>query len=220
MYGGDYQSVIAGMILAMGIVVGFSAILGLVMYVFESIGMYSISRRRIPGTSGFAWIPILRWFKLGQIADDAVLHKRGSRTHFMVLMPVFQIAGGILTGIGGFLALISFDFSTTTWHDLLQNGSQNIMDQISRGEISASAASLTAGMIFLAVGYILVVIASVMMYICYYHIFKSCAAGYIAFFVLSLVFPVTIPFFLFAVRKKDNPSWYQEVSLAEEEEAA
>ena len=50
-------------------------VFALVFYVFKGIGMYTISRRRHLSASALAWIPFISMFKLGQIADDAVLKK-------------------------------------------------------------------------------------------------------------------------------------------------
>ena len=181
-------------------------VIGIIMYIFQAIGMYSISKRRKLGTSAFAWIPILNTIKMGQIADDAVLHKRGSRTHFMVLMPVFYIAGGILCCIGYFLILISFNLNTNELIAIIREGGANIPALIRSG--SFSEGSMITGVILMLIGYLVALISTVMEYICLYHIFKSCVPAYTVFFVLSLLFVVTIPFFLFAVRKKDNPDFY------------
>ena len=181
-------------------------VIGIIMYIFQAIGMYSISKRRKLGTSAFAWIPILNTIKMGQIADDAVLHKRGSRTHFMILMPVFYIAGGILYSIGFFLSMIAFNLNRTDLIVIIREGNLDIPSLIRSGRFSEG--SLITGIILIAIGYLFLLISTVMQYICLYHIFKSCVPTYTVFFVLSLLFVVTIPFFLFAVRKKDNPDFY------------
>lgn len=209
MYVGDVNNVVAAAAVVLVIFAVIIGILGIVMYIFQAIGMYSISRRRKLGTSGFAWIPILNWFKMGSIADDAVLHKRGTRTHFMPLMPIFQIAGVVLCTVGCFLTVLAFNGPGLNWVEVFQGGPGRVAQVISTGEVSRG--SLTAGIIMLAIGYILILIATVMMYICLYHIFKSCASNYVPFFVISLIISLTVPFFLFAVRKKDNPAFYNAV---------
>ena len=185
-----------------------SLVIGIILYIFQAIGMYSISKHRNLGTSGFAWVPILNTFKMGQIADDAVLHKRGSRTHFMVLMPVFYIAGGILCSIGYFLSLISFNLNSDEIRMIFREGTIDIPSLVRSG--SFSKGSLITGGILLVIGGILLLVSTVMEYICLYHIFKSCSQTYVAYFILSLLFTVTIPFFLFAIRKKDNPEFYKD----------
>ena len=89
---------------------------------------------------------------------------------------------------------------------IIRNGTIDVPSLIRSG--SFSRGSLVTGLILMAVGYIFVLVASIMEYICLYHIFKSCVPTYTVFFVLSLLFMVTIPFFLFAVRKRDNPDFY------------
>lgn len=185
-----------------------AAVVGLIMYIFQAIGMYSLSKRRKLGTSAFAWIPILNAFKMGQIADDAVLHKRGTRSHFMVLMPVFSIAGGVLYGIGSFLTLIAFNFSASDISNIIGHGMNDLPYLIRSGNVSEG--SMITGMILIIIAYIFILIASVMEYIVLYHIYKSCSTSYTAYFILSLIFAITIPFFLFAIRKKDNPEFYKD----------
>ena len=206
MYINNLQSVFAVFAAVIGLISVFAAVMGLVLYIFQAIGLYSIGKRRIPGTSGFAWIPILNVFKMGQIADDAVYHKRGTRSHFVVLMPVFYIAGVVLSGIGIFLQIISLNINIQVSDPSRIFGEVPYL--IESGTVSQG--TLTAGVILLVVGYVLVLIATVLEYVCLYHIFKSCSTSYVAFFVLSLIFAVTIPFFLFAVRKNDNPDYYFE----------
>lgn len=177
----------------------------LVFYVFKGIGMYTISHRRQLGASALAWIPVLSMFKLGQIADDAVLKKRGKRTHFVVLYPIFQIAGGVLSCVSVFLDLVALRISP------------ELIDSVLRGEFRILVRHAQeaiydpvfyVGIAIAAIGYILAVIASVFLFISLYHIYKSCFGKYVVLFVLSLVFSFLYPIFLFAVRKQDSSVWY------------
>lgn len=182
-------------------------VIGIVMYVFQAIGLYSISRRRNIRLSGFAWIPILNLFKLGQIADDAVLNKRGKKSHFMVTMPVFYIASGIIVFVGTALCALSMNLTSADIQIILEQGSEGFQSVLS--SVSYAPEALTAGTIIFIVGYILMIVSTVMINVCYYHIYKSCTTSYIVMFVLSLIFNVVVPFLLFAVRKKDNPAYYK-----------
>ena len=50
----------------------------------------------------------------------------------------------------------------------------------------------------------MVVIATVYMYLCCYDLYNSCnPSNGVLFLVLSIIFSVTLPFFIFACRKKD-----------------
>ncbi|MBO7730335.1 MAG: hypothetical protein J6S31_05710 [Lachnospiraceae bacterium] len=180
-------------------------VFALIFYIFKGVGMYTISRRRQLSASALAWIPFISMFKLGQIADDAVLKKRGRRTHYVALYPIFLIAGGVLSGVSTFLNLVAIRFSP------------ELVDSIFRGEIdmlqrnaqeAISDPVFYIGLAIAAISYILLAIASVFLNVSLFHIYKSCTGKYIVFFVLSLVFSFLYPIFLFVVRKNDSPIWY------------
>lgn len=201
-------------LIILSVIAAFSAVLGITAYVFQAIGLYSISRRRGLGTSGFAWVPILNWFKFGQIADDAVYHKNGRRPHFLVFYPVTFLAGFIILATGGFVASTSVHFSAAAM-DQIQRG--NMEAFFSRGFARiASQSGFTIGIILFLVGTLLLLICSVLQYICLYHIYRSCSGKWVVMFVLSFVFQIVIPFFLFAIRKNNNPSSYFPVPPAAE----
>lgn len=180
-------------------------VFALIFYIFKGIGMYTISRRRQLSASALAWIPFISMFKLGQIADDAVLKKRGRRTHYVALYPIFLIAGGVLSGVSTFLNLVAIRFSP----ELVDSIFRGEFDMLQRNAQEAiSDPVFYIGLAIAAISCILLAIASVFLNVSLFHIYKSCTGKYIVFFVLSLVFSFLYPIFLFAVRKNDNPIWY------------
>ena len=180
-------------------------VFALVFYIFKGIGMYTISRRRQLSASALAWIPVLSMFKLGQIADDAVLKKRGRRTHYVVLYPIFQIAGSVLSCVSVFLNLVAIRFSQELV-DAVLRGDYDMLQRNAQEAISDPVFYI--GLAIMAVGYILTTIGSVFLYFSLYHIYKSCSGKYIVLFILSLVFSFLYPIFLLAIRKQDSPVWY------------
>lgn len=177
----------------------------LILYIFKGIGMFAISRRRRLGASALAWIPVLSMFKLGQIADDAVQKKRGRRSHFVALYPVFCIAGGVCSCVSTFLTMLAFQFSPALINALFQ-GDMDILQR--HAEIAASDPVFYVGLAIGALGYILVIIGYVFLYMSLFHIYKSCSGKYIVMFILTMVFPCLYPIFLLAIRRNDNPVWY------------
>lgn len=177
----------------------------LVFYVFKGVGLFSISKRRKLGGNALAWIPVLSMFKLGQIADDAVLKKRGNRTHYVVLYPVFNIAGGVISCVGAFLCLLSLNLSQGVIDSFLR-GNMNPLISHARGALMDPVFYIGFGIFALST--ILLIIAQVFLFISLYHIYKSCSGGYVALFVLSLIFSFLYPIFLLAIRKNDNQVWY------------
>ena len=68
--------------------------------------------------------------------------------------------------------------------------------------------SMLLAVLLVLLGYLaiiaLAITTTVYMYLCYYDLFNSCNPGNaVLFLVLSIIFPVTLPFFIFACRKKD-----------------
>ena len=181
-------------------------VFALVFYVFKGIGMYTISRRRHLSASALAWIPFISMFKLGQIADDAVLKKRGRRTHYVVFYPIFLIAGGVLSGVSTFLNLVAIRFSPELI-DSIYRGDFDILQRHAQEAVSDPV--FYVGIAIAAISYILLAIATVFLNVSLFHIYKSCSGKYIVLFVLSLVFSFLYPIFLFAVRRNDSPIWYK-----------
>ena len=181
-----------------------SLLLGIVSYIFQAIGLYSISKRRRLGTSGFAWVPILNLFKFGQVADDAVLNKSGKKPHFRIFYPILLIVGGIVCGVGSFVTSISFSYETLNL-EAIMNSPEAFIDYVP--EVTSETSLIIGGILFF-LGILIIIVAEVLQYICLYHIYKSCSRKYIAMFILSFVFSILIPFFIFAIRKNDNPVYY------------
>ena len=181
------------------------AAFALVFYIFKGVGMFAISRRRKLGASALAWIPVLSMFKLGQIADDAVQKKRGRRSHFVALYPIFCIAGGVLSLVSTFLTMLAVRFSPELVDAFFQ-GDYEIIQR--HAEIAVSDPVFYIGLAIAALGYILVIIGYVFLYMSLFHIYKSCSGKYIVLFVLTLVFPFLYPIFLLAIRRNDHLVWY------------
>lgn len=182
-------------------------IIGIVLYVFQAIGMYSISKRRQLGKSGFAWVPVLNMIKFGEISDDAVLNKSGKKPHMRILLPVFCVVGVIVTLIGTFVFILSTNFYSLNIMNHLSTF-QEFATYLRRTAAITSQAGLIIALILFILGMLLYTVSQVMLFICCFHIFRSTSTKYVAMFILSLVFPVLLPIFLFAVRRNDNPVWY------------
>ena len=200
----DYDFILRGIFVFLLVIFLLWILFRLVMYILRAIGLYAISKRRELGTSAFGWIPILCLFKFGQIADDAVLNKKGSRPHFMVLFPVFSIAGTVVSSVGAFIGSLSFYIPNLNLETILKHP-EEIEAMIPR---ISSRGGLIVGVVLLVLGILLGAVAEVMQYICCFHIYRSLSTRYIVMFILSFLFPFLICIFLFATRKSVNPVWY------------
>jgi len=147
----------------------------IVMYVFESLGLYMIAKRRGIAAPGLAWVPVAMYWIVGSIAKDYDLKTKGNSLSYEHIL--------LWLGLGIFVvAFIPY----LNW----------------------------------IVGLASIVLA-VFNYMALYRIYKSCTPGNeVVLLVLSIIFPVIIPFVLFANRNSDKgmPLGGEKEEVAEEPE--
>lgn len=160
--------------------------LGLVMYIFLSLSLFTLAKRRGILHPGLAWVPVCgaRWI-MGSLADQYVYFAEGKVKYQRRLLLWLEVGMYVLLGLffglmGGMVAGAVID-----------NGSQ----------VATMA-------IWMLLGYFLLlaeaIVFAVFQYIALYRIYKSCdPKNTTLFLVLSILFNITMPFFLFACRKKD-----------------
>ncbi len=160
--------------------------LGLVMYIFYSLSLFTLAKRRGILHPGLAWVPIggARWI-MGSLADQYVYLAEGKIKNQRKVLLWLEIGVYVLMGIflgllGGLVAGI-----------VIQNGNQ----------IATMAIWMALGYFLLLAG---AIVSAVFQYMALYKIYKSCdPKNTTLFLVLSILFNITMPFFLFACRNKD-----------------
>lgn len=191
---------------AAGIVAGFLGVyllvcllafgLSIAMYILQSLGMYTIADRRGIKNPWMAWLPVTNMWILGSIADQYQYVTKGQvRSRRKVLLGldialVALILVLVILFVGMFVNLI---FSVPE------------IDYMSDSEILELILTPYLSMmgVLLAI-YVVAIILAVFQYICYYNLFASCDPEHKTLFtVLGILFNVTLPFFVFACRKKD-----------------
>ena len=185
------SSAVGAVVAVYFVVLLLSMAYSIMVYIFQSLGLYTIANRRGIHNPWLAWLPIANMWILGSIADQyryvakgQVKSRRKTLVGLMIALYVllFVILGGLIalliTGIGsGFNAAIT-------------------------------DSAVAVPLIVLAVCYIaLLVIAIVLLvyqYVCLYDLFSSCNPNNaVTFLVLSIFFNFLPPYFVFACRKKD-----------------
>ena len=157
---------------------GFS----IAMYVLQALGMYRIANRRGIPNPWLAWIPVAQMWTLGSISDQyqyvAKGRVRNRRKWLLCLSLVTTLASAPLSGL-----VVGM---------LLHGNSYTVM---MLGLVMVFLGGLT-GVVGIA--------ATVMEYVALYDVYVSCDPGNaVLYLVLSILFPVALPFFLFFNRKKD-----------------
>ena len=161
------------------LIVGVFAI---VTYILHAIGLQTIAKRRGIHHSYLAWIPIGSAWLLGSISDQyQYVAKRNETKHrtALLVLSVVQVALCVFYNLA----------------------SASVMQQ----EVGAAAGALLGlsaigGLVYFGISVVLLVFP----YIALYDLYNACdPSSAVLKLVFSIIFSVTIPFFVFASRKKD-----------------
>ena len=171
-------------------------IISIVMYVFQAIGLHIIARRRGIKRPWLAWIPLGEYWIIGSISDDYRLLRKGQLHNRRVLVLVLL---GVSTIVSLLISLQQYEALYSLWERKDQISIyelETLLSQLPSGtgsgllDLALSAAEIT-GLVFY--------------YICLHDLYASCRPGQkVVFLVLSIIFGMTIPFFIFACRYCDQ----------------
>lgn len=159
-----------------------------VTYVLNSLGMYTIARRRGIHHAWLAWIPVGDAWLLGSISDQYQYVAKGrvrNRRKVLLGLSIGMFAVLLLMFAGAFVMALS-------------------------EAVGGDASEVLFGGMFAMVllGYVAIMILAVIMavfqYIALYDLFTSCDPGNsVLYLVLSILLGVVLPFFVFSCRNKD-----------------
>lgn len=157
-------------------------------YILQSLGMYRIAKRRGLRLYGMAWVPVGNIWLLGSIADQYNRKVKGKNSHYGVWMLVLALVVFVFAWVGGILLSVTAIFT--------RHGA----------ELSGSMFGVAvAAMILLFLTAALAIVLAVQEYISYHKLYASSRPKQATLFtVLSVLFAVTIPFFVFACGNRDD----------------
>lgn len=154
-----------------------------VSYVLQSLGFYTIAKRRNIRNPWLAWVPVGNVWIIGILSDQYQYLAKGRVRNYRKLLLGLSIA---MCGIGIVYSALTVGV---------------VFAAASYGTISGM---VVPAMLLAVAIYALAILAVVFQYIALYDIFRSCDPGNaVLFLVLSIVLSVTLPFFVFACRNKD-----------------
>ena len=164
-------------------------------YILLAVGLYSIADRRGISKPWLAWIPFGQNWILGSISDQfqyvAMGQNKSKRKVLLVLNIVLAVLYAVLL-----VCYIAVIINVVTG---LLNGADE--DQLVMGLMGPLMGIL--GMCLPVVGVAIAVM--VLRYMALYDLYTSCSpSNNVLFLVLSIIFGVTEPFFIFFNRKKDG----------------
>lgn len=177
---GSFGMMFAGVILMVALVV---LAVSVAMYVFRSLGLHAIARRRGIRNAWMVWIPILREWSIGSLSDQYQYVVKGKVRNKRVLLLVLAAACAVFSMVAEVIGVVAVSMSSA--EGMVAPG----------GVIS---------LLLVPVGVVLNIVYAVFYYIAMYDLYTSCSPqNNVLFLVLSIIFPVTEPFFLFFNRHKD-----------------
>lgn len=185
-----------------------SAVLAVAGYILGSLGCCAIAKRRGIRHPWLAWIPLVNGWLIGCISDQYQHIVKGRNRSRRKSLLVLGIIRTILACAAIILAICALDY----WLDARQASLDYHMGGIGPepdfGAWPLICMLLGAAVLALPAAGVAIA-AAVVRYIALYDLYRSCNPNTGAvFLVLSIVFGITEPFFIFFSRKKDAGMQY------------
>lgn len=199
---GFYSSVpnadaVAGMVIAMLLTWLLSGVFSIVVYVLESLGIYTVAKRRGIRNPWLAWIPVANVWIWGSLSDQyqyVVKNKMTNRRWILAVLSGLTVLFSLV--MGGFY--VNLIVKIVTNMDTLKYMSEARAMQM----VLQPMLGMLGTVMLMAV---VAIVNTVFTYIALYDIFASMEPSNAALYlVLSILIGVTLPFFIFCNRKKDG----------------
>ena len=174
------------------------------MYVLHSLGMYTIAKRRGIANPFLAWIPVANVWILGSIADQYDEAVKGVKKKSRILLLVLDITMYVSLALF-FIIAVMFEVVAIVF--LASEANYEY-------DMTGGAVAIVVFLLFFIAVMILSVVLSVLTYIAYYKLFKSCRP-YLAviFLVLSIFVSFAAPICVFVCRKDDKGMPEKEITV-------
>ena len=183
---------VAGTVIA--IVGAVVAIWNLILYVLKASGLYAAAKRREVGKAWLAWVPVVNYWVAGALADQYMEQMRCKRRYQRVILLILGVVSFVLTWVLNGLQI-----------SILVDGIRRALS----GDINslgvAIALAAESGGLLVPVRTVLNLVLLVFWQIALHNIYRAANPKHaVTFTVLGIIFPVTVPFFLFFNRKRDT----------------
>ena len=164
-------------------------------YVLRSIGLYAIAKRRGISNPWLAWIPVAWVWTLGSISDQfryvTKAQDKNKRTTLLVMNLIQMAASTAL------VVVIGVAFAELVSMGIVSADEEALMTEAMILVFKFMGMALVLGGIALA--------TAIIHYIAMYDLYLSVnPANAVVFLVLSILFSITEPFFIFFNRKRDT----------------
>ena len=172
-----------------------SGILGIVGYVFMALGLYTIAQRRGIKNPWLSWVPVVNCWIIGSLSDQYRYVVKGEVKNKRKTLLILNI---ITCTISAAMIVVSIG--------MIAGVTKSAIAGTGEAEIMNAVFGPLLGILGLCLPLLGVSIATaVVHYMAMYDIYTSCTPGNnVVFLVLSIIFSVTEPFFLFFTRNRDD----------------
>ena len=185
----------SGLWLLLRSIFGMPTLLSIAGYVLTALALYTIARRRGLKNPWLAWIPVADCWLLGSLSDQYRYVVKGEHKSKRKLLLFLHILITILcVSLIGLLVRLCFHaFGSILWGSVNDDQMFQILHQ------AMNLLVVCLPLIGISIAY------AVFRYMVLYDLYKSLdPANCVLFLVLSILFGVTEPFFLFFNRDKDD----------------
>ena len=192
-----YEYGLEGMELLLSLVFSLipSLLLGIAAYVLRAIGVYTIAKRRNIKRPWFAWVPVVDAFLLGCVSDQYRYVVRGQNKNKRTWLLWLNIGQTVL--VAGMLGTAVSVFANAVV--MAMNGASEEM--MARTMMPAIMGLMGVSMPMMILSIVTLVIRSMALY----DLYTSCTPdNNVLFLVLSILFGITEPVFIFFSRNKDG----------------
>ena len=185
----------SGLSLVLRSLFGMPMLVSIATYVLTALALYTIAKRRGLKNAWLAWIPVADCWLLGSLSDQYQYVVNGQHKSKRKILLLFRILITIMwISLMGLLANLFFHaFGSILWGSMNDDQIFQILHQ------AMNLLALCLPLVGASIAY------AVFRYMALYDIYKSLdPANCVLFLVLSILFGVTEPFFLFFSRNKDD----------------
>lgn len=167
----------------------------IVMYVFRSVGLYSIAKRRGIHNPWLAWIPVANLWVLGSISDQYQYVTKGKVRNTRKVLLALGIPYACVSAIPNYVGICNALIPRT------QPPAISIPFYYVSSELTVMGIVAPLSVIAMILGAVLLVYG----FIALYKLYASCKPAHaVAFLVLSILFEIAQPILLFACRNQDE----------------
>ena len=162
-------------------------------YVMESVGLYTMARRRGLKHPWMAWVPVLNCWLLGSLSDQYRYVAKGQIRSSRIMLTVLAVVSMLVGWISGSVSAASF----SKLGQLLETG------YIAYGGVITG--TVGTGLLVALLGAVVKLVLAVFRYMALYDVYTSCDPhNSVLYLVLGILFRFLDPIFLFINRNKDE----------------